>query len=230
MSGRALTGVFRRSTASGSTISSPLWKPEWRSSSREIDRIVANPDEPTFENTIAELERAGRTLDRVRTVYGIWSSNLNTPEVQAVQREMAPRLAAFSDRITQNTALFRRIESVYENREAADLTAEQQRLTWLYHTNFVRAGARLDGSAKARLSEINQRLAQLFTTFGQNVLSDEDEQYLVLESEADLAGLSDSQREAAASAAEEKGLAGSGSSRTPGRRWTRSSPTRAVAI
>jgi peptidyl-dipeptidase Dcp len=175
---------------------------------REIDGITANPAEPTFENTIAEMERAGRMLDRVRAVYGIWGSNLNTPEVQAVQRTMAPRLAAFADRITQNAGLFRRIETVYENRKEANLTPEQERLTWLYHTNFVRAGARLDPSAKARLSEINQRLAQLFTTFGQNVLTDEDEQYLVLESGEDLAGLSETQREAAAAAAEEKGLEG----------------------
>ncbi len=174
----------------------------------EIDRIASDPSPPTFENTIAEMERAGRTLDRVRVAYGIWGSNLNTPEVQAVQREMAPRLAAFSDRITQNEALFRRIEAVYEGRESAGLTPEQERLSWLYFTNFVRAGARLDGPAKERLSAINQRLAQLFTQFGQNVLTDEDGQYLLLESEADLAGLSESQVAAAATAAEEKGYPG----------------------
>jgi peptidyl-dipeptidase Dcp len=174
----------------------------------EIERIASNSEPASFENTIAEMERTGRTLDRVRTVYGIWGSNLNTPEFQAVQREMAPRLAAFSDRITQNEALFRRIEAVYEGREATNLTPEQERLAWLYYTNFVRAGARLDAAAKARLSAINQRLAQLFTAFGQNVLKDEDEQYLLLESQADLAGLSESQIEAAAAAAEEKGHAG----------------------
>jgi peptidyl-dipeptidase Dcp len=174
----------------------------------EIERIASNSEPASFENTITEMERTGRTLDRVRTVYGIWGSNLNTPEFQAVQREMAPRLAAFSDRITQNEALFRRIEAVYEGREATNLTPEQERLAWLYYTNFVRAGARLDAAAKARLSAINQRLAQLFTAFGQNVLKDEDEQYLLLESQADLAGLSESQIEAAAAAAEEKGHAG----------------------
>ncbi|CAN5654862.1 M3 family metallopeptidase [soil metagenome] len=172
----------------------------------EVERVAADPAEPSFENTIAAMERAGRTLGRVRAVYGIWCSNLVTAEVQAVQREMAPRLAAFYDRITQNEALFQRIATVYKARDHAGLTSEQKRLTWLYHTNFVRAGAALDADAKKRLSEINRRLAELFTIFGQNVLADEEEQYLVLDSEDDLAGLPEPQREAAARAAEEKGL------------------------
>jgi peptidyl-dipeptidase Dcp len=174
----------------------------------EVDRIAANPAAPTFENTIAELERAGRTLNRVQTIYGIWSSSMNTPEFQAVQREMAPRLAAFSDRITQNEALFRRIEAVYESPEKARLSPEQQRLAWLYHTNFVRAGAKLDAAAKARLSEINQRMAQLFTSFNQNVLADETNHILVLGSEAELAGLPQSLRDAAAAEAESRDMAG----------------------
>ena len=98
----------------------------------EIDKI-ANPAPPTFENTIDALERAGRTLDRVIAVYGVWSSTMNTPEFQAVEREMAPRLAAFSDKITQNAALFRRIEAVYNSPDKTTaLTPEQQRLAWLY--------------------------------------------------------------------------------------------------
>jgi len=174
----------------------------------EVERIATNPAEPTFENTIAALERAGRTLDRVGTVYWVWSATMNSPEFQAVERVMAPRLAAFSDRITQNEALFRRIEAVYESPEMEELTPEQQRLTWRYYTNFVRAGAKLDAAAKARLSEINQRLAELFTRFNQNVLADETNHYLVLESEEDLAGLPQSVRDAAAALAESKGLEG----------------------
>src|SRR5918993_457116 len=103
--------------------------------------------------------RTGRTLSRVDTVYGIYSSNLNDDAVQAVEREMSPKLAAFRDQITQNTKLFERIAKVYETREASGLTPEQQRLTWLYYTDFVRAGAKLDAGAKKRLSEINQQLA-----------------------------------------------------------------------
>jgi peptidyl-dipeptidase Dcp len=175
----------------------------------EVDAIAGYPEAPSFENTIAALERAGETLNRVNTIYGIWGGNMSTPELQAVQRVMAPRLAEFSDRITQNEALFRRIEAVYQARETAGLTPEQQRLAWLYHTNFVRAGARLSAAEKERLSAINQRLAGLFTTFNQNVLADETDQYLVLTSESDLAGLTESVRDAAAAAAEARGLAGS---------------------
>jgi peptidyl-dipeptidase Dcp len=174
----------------------------------EIERIAADPAAPTFENTIAAMERAGRTLRRVMAVYGVWSANMATSEFQTAERVIEPRLAAFRDRITQNEPLFGRIEAVYETRETAGLTPEQQRLTWLTYTNFVRAGARLDEDAKSRLSAINQRLAELFTEFNQNVLADESEQYLLLESEADLAGLPESLRDAAAAAAEERGHAG----------------------
>ncbi|MBA2572475.1 MAG: M3 family metallopeptidase, partial [Gemmatimonadetes bacterium] len=174
----------------------------------EVARIASNPEAPSFENTIAAMERAGRTLSRVRTVYGIWSSNLNSPEFQVVEREMAPRLAAFSDQITQNEPLFRRIEAVYSSPNRARLTSEQQRLAWLYHNNFVRAGARLDSPAKARLSEINQQLAGHFTQFSQNVLADENNQSLVLRSEAELAGLPQSVRDAAAAAAAAQGMQG----------------------
>src|ERR1051325_89381 len=80
----------------------------------EIDKIANAAAPPTFENTIVALERAGRTLERVQTVYGIWASTMNGPEFQTVQREMAPRMAAFNDKITQNAALFRRIEAVYK--------------------------------------------------------------------------------------------------------------------
>jgi peptidyl-dipeptidase Dcp len=166
----------------------------------EVERIANNPAPPTFENTLAALERSGDAYERVSTLYGIWSSNLNTPEFQKVESEMAPRLAAFADRITQNEALFRRIQAVYDARERSGLTPEQQRLAWYYHNRFVRAGARLDAPAKARLSEINQQLAGHFTRFSQNVLGDENEGTLVLRSQAELAGLPESLKAAAASA------------------------------
>nr|MCU0257054.1 M3 family metallopeptidase [Vicinamibacterales bacterium] len=122
--------------------------------------------------------------------------------------EMAPRLAGFRDRITQNEALFRRIAAVYEARESAGLTPEQERLAWLYYTNFARTGARLDAAGKKRLSEINQRLATLYTTFAQNVLADETDYVLFLDGEKDLAGLPDSVRGEAAAAAESRGRKG----------------------
>jgi peptidyl-dipeptidase Dcp len=174
----------------------------------EIERIANDPAVPTFENTIAAMERTGRTLDRVHTVYGIYSSTLNDDAVQAVEREMEPKLAAFNDRITQNAKLFERIAKVYETRATSGLTPEQQRLAWLYYTNFVRAGAKLDAKAKARLSEINQELAGLFTSFAQNVLEDENEGVIFIDKESDLAGLPQAVRDGMAQDAEARGQKG----------------------
>lgn len=170
----------------------------------EIQRIANDPAPPDFENTIVALERTGQALDRIGTLYGVWGATMSSPEFRAVEREMAPRLAAFNDQITQNEALFKRIEAVYNSPAKAKLNAEQQRLAWLYYTNFVRAGARLSLDAKKRLSQINQQLAGLYTKFSQNVLAEETNQFIVLKSEADLAGLPQSVRDAAAAAAETK--------------------------
>ena len=170
----------------------------------DVDKIANDSAAPTFENTIVALERAGQTLERVSTIYGVWGSTMAGPEFQAVQREMAPKLAAFSDKITQNEALFKRIEAVYNSPAKKKLSSEQQRLVWLDYTNFVRSGAKLNGTDKARLSQINQQLAGLFTKFSQNVLAEEDGQFVALKSEADLAGLPQSVRDAAAAAATTK--------------------------
>jgi peptidyl-dipeptidase Dcp len=173
-----------------------------------IDAIAKDPSAPTFENTIAALEKSSRTFDRVDAYFGVWSNNMNSPEFQTVETEMAPVLAAFGDKITQNEALFRRIEAVYNSPDKAKLTPEQQRLTWVYYTTFVRSGAKLDAKAKARMSEINQELAGLYTKFSQNVLADEQGIFLTLESESDLAGLPQPLRDAASAAAERKKLPG----------------------
>ncbi len=198
----------RPSTWRRSRTSSPGSRPAWRNSSPQVERIAADPAPPTFQNTIAAMEGAGRTLNRVETVYGIYSATLNDEAVQAIERTMAPKLAAHRDRIAQNEALFKRIAAVYEARESSGLTPEQQRLTWLYYTNFVRSGAKLDPEAKRQLSEINQALAGLYTKFGQNVLADENDRQIVIESEADLAGLPDSVRAGAAQVAESRGQQG----------------------
>src|SRR5687768_3323829 len=151
----------------------PLFKPALETAMAEqlaeSERIANNPAAPTFENTIVALEKTGRTYDRVTTIYGVWSATMSGPDFQVVQREMAPKLAAFNDKITQNEKLFRRIEAVYNARDKSRLTPEQKRLAWLYYTNFVRAGARLNSEAKQRLSQINQQLAGLYTRFSQNV-------------------------------------------------------------
>jgi peptidyl-dipeptidase Dcp len=174
----------------------------------EIDKIANDPAPPTFENTMVALERSGRSLTRVSSVFGTYAGTMNTPEFQAVQREMNPRLAAFTDQIRQNEKLFARVAAVYEAREKGGLTAEQKRLAWFTYTGFVRGGAKLDAAGKKRVAEINQRLATLFTTFNQNLLADETDYVLVLESEADLAGLPDAVRAAAAAAAEQRGHKG----------------------
>ncbi|MGH9947272.1 MAG: M3 family metallopeptidase [Pyrinomonadaceae bacterium] len=175
---------------------------------KEIDAIANNRATPTFENTIAAMERAGATLDRVTTIYGVWSSNMNSDEFAKVEAEMDPALAAHDDKITQNTGLFQKIEAVYNSPQKKTLTAEQQRLTWVYYTNFVRSGAKLDAAKKVRLSEINQSLAGLFTKFNQNLLGDETELYLLITDKKDLAGLSPGQISAAASAAKSKSKTG----------------------
>ncbi|MBK7935202.1 MAG: M3 family metallopeptidase [Acidobacteria bacterium] len=176
----------------------------------EIDAIANNKAAPTFENTIAAMEKTGRTLDRVSTIYGIWSGSLSTPEMEAVNTKMAPKLAAFGDKISQNEALFKRIEAVYNSPDKKKLTSEQQRLVWLNYTSFVRQGAKLGAAEKKRLSEINQSLAGLFTKFSQNLLGEEGSLYVTLETEADMAGLPQSLRDAAAQAAKSKNVAAAG--------------------
>jgi len=166
----------------------------------EIDRIADDPSPPTFANTLEAMERGGRTLDRATAIYGIFASTMRSSAFQDVEREMEPRLAGFNDRIVQNARLFARIAAVYEAREKSGLTPEQQRLAWLRYTEFARSGARLDEVAKKRLSEINQRLATLYTDFSQNVLADENSHSLVIDDAADLAGLPDSLVSAAAAA------------------------------
>jgi peptidyl-dipeptidase Dcp len=165
----------------------------------EIDAIARDPAAATFDNTIAALERCGRLFRRVNAIYGVWSSTMSTADFQAVERNMQPKLAAFSDKISQNVALFARIAAAYAAR--GNLAPVQQRLCWFYHTNFVRAGAQLDAAAKRRVAEINERLATLFANFSQNLLADEAGHALFLKNEQDLAGLPEPLRAAARSAA-----------------------------
>jgi peptidyl-dipeptidase Dcp len=176
---------------------------------REIDAIAGNKAPANFENTIAALEKCGSALSRVRTYYDIWSSNLNNPEFEKVEAEMEPKLAAFNDKITQNEALFKRIKAVYESPETKKLNPEQQRLVWRRYMNFVLDGAEMPAASKARVSEINQKLAGWFTKFNQNQLADEGGKYLELTSEADLEGLPQSLKDAAKNLATSKGKAGS---------------------
>lgn len=173
----------------------------------EVDAIAANPDAPTFENTIVALEKAGRDLSRIFTYWGIWSSNMSTPDFRAIQGEMAPRISGHFSRITQNADLFARVRAVYEGEEYKGLSPERQRLVWLVYDQFASNGATLEGEAKERYAAINQRLAELHTAFANNVLADE-EGYVTYLSEDQLSGLPDSFVRAAAAAATERGREG----------------------
>jgi peptidyl-dipeptidase Dcp len=171
----------------------------------EIEKIATNSEPANFENTLVTLEKSGQAYERVHKLYSIWSSCMNSHEFKAVEREMAPKLAGFRDKIYQNKKLFTRIQSVYNSDEMDALTTEQKRLTWIYYNNFVRAGALLDDNAKENLTKINSQLANLFIKFSQNLLADENNHFLVLEDESELAGLPQSVIDAASRAAQSQG-------------------------
>ncbi|MDQ6916577.1 MAG: M3 family metallopeptidase [Pseudomonadota bacterium] len=174
----------------------------------EIAAIAGNRAAPNFENTYAAFADAARPFGRATQIFYIYTSTMSDQRMQAVETEMAPLLSAFGDEIVQNEALFARLKAVYDTRAKANLSLEQQRLVDVVYTNFVRKGAALGKAEKSRLKEINRRLAILFTTFRQNQLADEENFTLVVDNEADLAGLPDNQRDAAAEAADAAGQKG----------------------
>lgn len=175
---------------------------------REIAAIAADPAEPSFDNTVAALERSGRTLRRVAAAFFNLTSAHSNDALEAVERDIAPLLARHHNAIQQNPALFRRVDALFQRRGALGLTPEQDRVLERYHLGFTRSGAGLDEAAKQRLSEIVERLATLGTRFGQNVLADEKAYALMLDGEADLAGLPQELCDAAAAAAAERGQPG----------------------
>lgn len=173
----------------------------------EIARIAAQDSRPTFANTIVALEKSGRLIDKVASVFYNLSGAHTNDALQAIEREMAPKLAAHETAIMLNGKIFKRVEDLYERRDALDLTDEQARVLELRYKWLVRAGAKLGGKQKARVGEINQRLATLATQFSQNVLKDEQSWRMVLE-ERDLEGLPASLRDGAARAAADAGMPG----------------------
>jgi peptidyl-dipeptidase Dcp len=171
---------------------------------REVLAIASNPAAPTFDNTVAALEKAGEDLGRVTTLMGVMTSNMATPEYQALQREWGPKLAAASDEIVLNPQLFQRIKAVYEARDGAGLNAEQKRLVSRMYESYVRRGANLDAGQKQQLSAYNQQLASLFAEFSEKVLADEST--YITATEAELKGVPADVKAAAASAAQERKL------------------------
>jgi peptidyl-dipeptidase Dcp len=174
----------------------------------EVEAIAVQPEPPTFENTIVALERAGALYTRVLRVFnGITGAN-TSDRLQAIQAEEAPAIAAHSDAIYLDDRLYRRVQHIYETREQSGLTAEQAWLARRYYLDFVRAGARLDESAKARLRAWNLEESTLTTEFQNRLLAATKSALLVIDDIAELEGLSDADIAAAAAAAESRGLTG----------------------
>ncbi|MCB0405310.1 MAG: M3 family metallopeptidase [Bdellovibrionales bacterium] len=173
---------------------------------QEIAAIASNAESPTFENTIVAMERAGSLLSRVQNIFDVYSSNLNVGPIPEIENAVNPKLTAYYDGITQNAALFARISKVYES--ACNLTPPQKRLLENTYKSFVRQGATLGETEKARMTEINTELANLSTQFSQNVLKDEEELVTWIENESDLDGLSPSLVSGYAKAAADLGQPG----------------------
>ncbi|MBV8103225.1 MAG: peptidase M3, partial [Hyphomicrobiales bacterium] len=185
----------------------PAFDAAIRQARAEIDAVAANPDPPSFANTIEALERSGRSLDKVAAVFFNLAGSATNDEIQAIEREIAPVLARHRSETYLNDALFKRIDALKADEARFGLTAEQARVLERYHLDFTRAGAGRPAEAKARLAAIAERLATLGAQFGQNVLADEKD-WLLLLRENDLDGLPDFFVASAARVAAERGHEG----------------------
>lgn len=173
----------------------------------EIDAITSDNDAPTFENVILAYDRSGRMLAQTELIFGMLCAAENTPEMQALQERVMPLLAAHADKILLNEKLFERVKAVYDRRGTLELDAEQSRLLEKTYRDFVRAGALLDAGQKARLKAINGELSLAAVKFGQNILAENGNYALVLES-ADLDGIPSNVRDQAREKAEAMGKKG----------------------
>ncbi|HEY0851012.1 MAG TPA: M3 family metallopeptidase [Bradyrhizobium sp.] len=185
----------------------PAFEQAFADHSAEVAAITHDPATPDFANTITALERSGKLLAKVSAVFYDLVSAHSNPEILAIDKQVSTRMARHWNPIMMNAVLFGRIAMLHENRKTLELTGEQMRLLERTYTRFHRAGAGLDDTAKARMAEINERLAQLGTSFSHHLLADEQEWFLEL-GEGDLAGLPDSFVASARAAAEERGMAG----------------------
>ncbi len=178
-----------------------------KESEADIDAIVNNPEAPTFENTIAALDRSGELLNKVSYVfYGQTNANTND-SLQEISKEISPMLSQHSDDISMNPKLFARVKAVYEKKDSLGLDKEQAKVLEETYKGFVRGGANLNAESQAKLREVNNKLSNLQTQFGQNMLKETNAFRLIIDNEADLAGLPEdlvaSAREAAISAGQE---------------------------
>ena len=175
---------------------------------KEIDAIVNNPAAPDFENTIVALDNAGSLFSRVYSVFGSETSINSTPELMAIETELAPVVSAHFNEISLNEKLYERVKAVYDNRENLNLEPDQMRLLTETYKGYERAGATLPADKKEELKKINSRISELQLKFEQNVLKETAAFTLVVDDEADLAGLPQAAIDAAAQRAEEKGMGG----------------------
>jgi peptidyl-dipeptidase Dcp len=175
---------------------------------KEIEAIVANAESPTFTNTIEALEKSGALLTKVANVFFSLTSANTSDGLQKIEKDMAPVLAKHQDDIALNPKLFKRVKSVYEEKDKLSLNPEQSRLLEKFYKDFVRAGANLDDTRKAELRKINEELSVLTQKFGEDVLKEDNNFALVIDKKEDLAGLPPSVVEGAAKAAKEKGFDG----------------------
>ncbi|MEO6566260.1 MAG: M3 family metallopeptidase [Casimicrobiaceae bacterium] len=173
----------------------------------EMESIAANEAPPSFENTIAALDRSGRMLTRATRLFFNLTASHTSPDLQAVERDLMPRLASHHNAVMLHAGMFARIDALHRHRTTLDLAPEALRLLERTYLDFVHAGARLDAVARLRLTDIGARLAALYTQFRQNELADEASYGLVLRTEADLAGLPESLRASARAAAQQRGVA-----------------------
>ncbi|MDM9627332.1 M3 family metallopeptidase [Rhizobium sp. S152] len=172
---------------------------------REIDAIAADPAEPTFENTVVALEIAGDELSRVSALFWNRAGAHTNDTIQALERDISPKMSRHYSKIGMNADLFKRIDTLWENRESLGLTLEQTRVLERHWKGFVKSGAKLEKAEQEKLAGINEKLAGLGTQFGQNVLSDEKGWALILSEGDDLAGIPDFLKDAMAAAARERG-------------------------
>lgn len=186
----------------------PAFDEAMRAHLAEIAKITANPEPPTFANTMEAMERSGALLKRVAMVFFNLEGSDSTEGLRAIRETYAPKLAQHQDAILLDAALFARLKAVYEQREAAALRPEQLKLLTDTYDEFVRSGANLDAPAKKRLTEINSRLAELFTTFGNRVREEVNSYTLLLDSQAQTEGLPAEVLATAAETAKERGQPG----------------------
>ena len=181
----------------------PAYKKGMEENLKEIDLIVNNTEDPTFANTIEELERTGKLLTKVQRVFSNLASSNTNPKLQELQRELSPMLSAHYDKIALNEDLFNRVEEIWNKRESVDLTNEQQKLLRDTRNQFVRSGALLGDDEKKQITRINSKISELSTEFGQNLLAETNGFELIL-NKSDLDGLSEGVISAAYEAASQK--------------------------